>query len=115
MSEFFAVLVRDPAGLVTALAGDIGKHSVPALTGFWITRSGTSAAVADETELALGDEHVTRWSLWQESAMRAWLTGEAKRAALAYIVAGVPKDRLGSRYLSQAMRPTMSVASAART
>src|SRR5262249_18449819 len=82
-NRIFLVFVGDPTGLVTALAGDVGEHSVPALTGLWISGCGAGAAVGDQSEFTFADEHGARRSLRQESAMWAGFAGESGCAALA--------------------------------
>src|SRR5262245_33716625 len=101
-------------GLCEALVAQIGKGPMHLPTAFyrrlvqvgikaspfWSEKQDTSSASAALQSVGIINGHGRLWGF---------------SVNLAYIVAGVPKDRLGSRYLSQAMRPTMSVASAART
>src|SRR5262249_45008272 len=77
------VLVRDPSALVTALHSDVSEHAMPTRACFGIVRLAIRATTLDESEFAIGDEHVARRALRQESAIRAWFSAEPQRAALA--------------------------------
>src|SRR5262249_27967274 len=73
----------DPTGFIPTLLGDVREHPVPLLASFGIVIDAVGVAVSDKTELAIGDDHVTRRPLGHEAAIRAWLTAESERAALA--------------------------------
>src|SRR5262249_23418641 len=70
-AELGAIFVGNPPRLVAALAGDVGEHAVPLATGFRIVGGIACATIGDETELTVSHEHVARWPLRQEAAMRA--------------------------------------------
>src|SRR6516225_5949744 len=74
--ELFFELVGDPAGLVSALLGDVGEHALP--FGL-IERASLGPAAFDQTEIAIEVGHVFRRTPGQEAAVRARLATSAQR------------------------------------
>src|SRR5215467_10659052 len=68
MPKLFLELVGDPAGLVSALLGNVGEHAMPSIfLDFIIMDDGSSAL--DETKLAGGGRNELRWTLGHEAAL----------------------------------------------
>src|SRR5262249_23153449 len=87
-----AQIGKGPMHLPTAFYRRLVQVGIKA-SPFWSEKQDTSSASAALQSVGIINGHGRLWGF---------------SVNLAYIVAGVPKDRLGSRYLSQAMRPTMS-------
>ena len=82
-AEFFLVLVGNPAWLVTALFADVRQHRVPSRADRRISEIDLRFSIAiDEPELTVDEGYVSRWTLRQETAMRARFARDTDRAAL---------------------------------
>lgn len=100
MPKLFLELVGDPAALVSALLGNVGKHAMPSIFLDLIIMGDGSSAL-DETKLAGGGCNELRWTLGQEAAVGTGLAANAQRAALRAfnelaLVAALPLRMLGS-------------------
>src|SRR5262245_32390396 len=83
VAELFAVLVRDPAGLVAALDGDAGEHGVPLPPRFRAIFVSLSSAGLDKSELALCGCNKLAGPFRLPAAIRTRLAAQSNRERLA--------------------------------
>src|SRR5262249_54544059 len=101
VAKLFLELVGDPAGLVSALLGNVGEHAMPSIFLDPVIMDDGSSAL-DETKLAGGGRNELRRTPGHEAALGTGLATNTQRAALRALdqfalMATLPLGMLGRR------------------